>query len=74
MEMQAYGAGRIDSLAIIFQRTVGFLGSHCVGLTLLLLSLPSILQAAGEDAAICISLGAYSRALLLGVWLDVLNR
>lgn len=71
---QAYGAGQIASLVIIFQRTVAFLATHCLGLTLVLLTLPTALQIAGEDAEICRSMGKFSRGLLLGVWLDVLNR
>ncbi len=72
--LQAYGAGRVDSLALIFQRTVAFLASHCVGLTLLVLALPTLLQAAGEDPDLCQRVGSFSRALLLGIWLDVANR
>lgn len=72
--VQAFGAGQVNSLAIIFQRTVAFLATHCFLLTLLVLSFPSILQAAGEDADIIRSLKAFSRALLLNIWLDVFNR
>jgi len=72
--MQAFGAGQIDSLAMIYQRTVAFLGAHCIGLTLLVISLPTLLKAVGEDPNICVKVGVFSRALLPGVWLDILNR
>jgi hypothetical protein len=72
--MQAFGAGQIDSLALIYQRTVAFLGAHCIGLTLLVLGLPMLLQAVGEDPLICAKVGVFSRALLPGVWLDVFSR
>ena len=71
---QAFGAGQLDSLSLIYQRTVAFLGTHCVGLTLLVLSLPALLEALGEDPRICAEVGVFSRALLPGIWLDILNR
>ncbi len=72
--VQAFGAGQIDSLSLIYQRTVAFLAVHCCGLTLLVLSLPTILQAVGEDPGICHKVAIFSRALLPGVWFDILNR
>ena len=71
---QAFGAGRIDSLAPLWQRTVAFLAVHCVGLTGVVLALPLLLRALGFDPHICGTVATFSRALLPAVWLDIVNR
>ena len=72
--VQAFGAGQIDSLATIWQRTVAFLGVHCVGLTAVVVSIPHILPTLGWDPALCKNMAIYTLALVPSIWLDVLNR
>lgn len=47
---KAYGAGDVESLPIILQRSVYFCLLHCVPLTALLLVTPAILDAIGVPA------------------------
>ena len=46
---KAYGAGDVESLPIILQRSVYFCLLHCVPLTALLLVTPTILDAIGAS-------------------------
>ena len=48
---KAYGAGDVESLPIILQRSVYFCLLHCVPLTALLLVTPTILDAIGVCGA-----------------------
>ena len=72
---QAYGAGRLDLLPCIFQRTVVFL---CVHMALLfmpvVLLLPHLMAAIGEETDLVVLLAVFVPRMLPGLWLEVLNR
>lgn len=68
------GAGNYNAIGAIFQRAVLFIFVHTLPMVALFLALPSLLRALGYPADLAQHVGAYLRALLPGVWVDMFWR
>ena len=71
---QAFGARRLDTLALIFQRTVAFLVVHALGLSVVILVAPTVLEKCGYDHGLCAMVTNFSRIMLPSIFVDAINR
>ena len=72
--VQAYGAGNMAAMPVLFQRCLYFMLAHGAPMLLLIVFLPQGLRLMGQPLAVCKLVAPYRWGLAAALPLEVLNR